>query len=132
MLERAAGFGHEGVSGVPPPCNLPSCAHKDALSPNDMPKRTRLSLADLKESLRLLPGWTTDGAFLQRTLEFADFDIAWAFMNQVADVARDMDHHPNWSNVYNRVEVSLQTHDASGVTETDLVFAQRLNQLLGG
>ena len=96
-----------------------------------MPKRTRLSLEDLKESLRLLPGWTTDGAFLHRTLEFADFDAAWAFMNQVAEIARDMDHHPNWSNVYNRVEVSLQTHDADGVTETDLVFARRLNQLLG-
>jgi 4a-hydroxytetrahydrobiopterin dehydratase len=96
-----------------------------------MPKRTRLSLEDLKESLRLLTGWTTDGAFLHRTLVFADFDVAWAFMNQVAEIAREMDHHPNWSNVYNRVEISLQTHDAGGITETDLVFAQRLNQLPG-
>jgi 4a-hydroxytetrahydrobiopterin dehydratase len=98
---------------------------------NDMPKRIRLSTEDLQAALQSLPDWTTDGAFLHRTLVFPDFDEAWLFMNQVAEIARQMDHHPNWSNVYNRVEIALQTHDAGGITEMDLVFAQRLNQLLG-
>ena len=104
--------------------------HDRAPPLNDMPARTRLSPEVLTESMRSLPGWTTDGTFLRRALVFTDFDVAWAFMNQVADVARAMDHHPNWSNVYNRVDIALQTHDAGGITETDLVFARSLNRLL--
>jgi 4a-hydroxytetrahydrobiopterin dehydratase len=74
-------------------------------------------------------GWLFDGAFVHRQYTFSDFDEAWAWMNQVAEIARILDHHPEWTNVYNRVQIQLQTHDAGGVTETDLEFVRRVAAL---
>ena len=73
-----------------------------------------------------LPGWTrADGEreAIARTYRFADFNIAFAFMTRVAIRAEQLDHHPEWFNVYNRVEVVLTTHDAGGVTELDVALA---------
>jgi 4a-hydroxytetrahydrobiopterin dehydratase len=76
-----------------------------------------------------LPTWQLEGGFLHRRYTFADFDTAWAWMNQVAAEARALDHHPDWSNVYNRVDVALQTHDAGGITSLDLTLATRCEAL---
>jgi 4a-hydroxytetrahydrobiopterin dehydratase len=60
---------------------------------------------------------------IQRTFRFSDFTAAFGFMTRIAIMAEKMDHHPEWSNVYNRVDVVLTTHDAGGVTELDVTLA---------
>ncbi|WP_299990008.1 4a-hydroxytetrahydrobiopterin dehydratase [uncultured Pontibacter sp.] len=67
---------------------------------------------------------------LTRSFEFKDFRAAMAFMNKVADVAEELNHHPWWSNVYNKVEIELTTHDAGNtVTDKDVELARRIDQL---
>lgn len=87
---------------------------------------------DLNDHLQDFEGWQRgpDGKAIVRTLMFADFRAAFAFMTQVALVAEKMDHHPDWSNVYNRVEIQLSTHDAGGVTERDLKLARAIEDIL--
>jgi 4a-hydroxytetrahydrobiopterin dehydratase len=85
-----------------------------------------------------LSGWSVssgDRPAIERALKFADFNTAFGFMTQVALKAETMDHHPEWSNVYNRVTVLLTTHDAGGVTELDTTMARFINdaaKALGG
>lgn len=75
-----------------------------------------------------LPRWRRDGEVaLLRDLSFADFKAAFAFMTDVAAVADRMDHHPEWSNVYNRVSIRLTTHDAKGLTSRDVALAQAID-----
>ena len=77
-----------------------------------------------------VPGWSVlpgERDAIQRTFKFADFNEAFGFMTRVAIMAEKLDHHPEWSNVYNRVEVTLTTHDAGGVTELDVAMAQFMN-----
>ena len=74
--------------------------------------------------------WREEDNKLKRTFHFKDFSAAFAFMVRVAMAAEKMDHHPNWSNVYNRVEIELSTHDAGNiVTEKDRALAARIDQL---
>ena len=78
-------------------------------------------------TLRDLPAWSAapgERDAIARTFRFADFNAAFGFMTRVALKADKMDHHPEWSNVYNRVEVLLTTHDADGVTELDVEMAR--------
>jgi 4a-hydroxytetrahydrobiopterin dehydratase len=76
--------------------------------------------------LAQLPGWTAaDGReAIVKTFKFADFNTAFGFMTRAALAAEKLDHHPEWSNVYNRVEVLLSTHDAGGLTELDVQLAR--------
>ena len=67
---------------------------------------------------------------ITRKFTFKDFREAFAFMTQVADVANQMDHHPEWFNVYKTVEVTLSTHDAGGVTGLDVKLAEAMNRLV--
>lgn len=69
---------------------------------------------------------------ITRTLRFADFNAAFGFMTRVALLADKVDHHPEWSNVYNRVEVLLTTHDADGVTERDVAMARFIDEAVKG
>ncbi len=71
---------------------------------------------------------TGDRPAIERSLRFADFNAAFGFMTRVALMADKLDHHPEWSNVYNRVEVLLTTHDAGGVTELDLTLARFIDE----
>lgn len=93
------------------------------------PSRSLLTPDALKAALASLEGWslTADQAFIERTFKFDDFSAAWGFMSRAAIAAEVLDHHPNWSNVYNRVDVHLQTHDAGGVTALDIELAKRMN-----
>lgn len=61
---------------------------------------------------------------IQKSFKFADFNQAWGFMTRVALAAEKADHHPEWSNVYNRVEIVLSTHDAGGLSEKDIALAK--------
>ena len=86
-----------------------------------------LQALDLAEVLTGLPGWTAapgDRPAIARALKFADFNAAFAFMTAVGLLAEKMDHHPEWFNVYNRVDILLTTHDAGGVTDNDTQMAR--------
>ncbi len=79
-----------------------------------------------------LKGWalTREGKAIQRTFEFGDFSEAFAFMTRVAMIAETRDHHPEWFNVYNRVEITLTTHDADGLSRRDVKMARKIDALL--
>jgi 4a-hydroxytetrahydrobiopterin dehydratase len=91
-----------------------------------MPKR--LDGAARASALRELPSWrdVQDRDAIARKFEFRDFNEAFGFMTRVALLAEKMDHHPEWFNVYNRIEVTLSTHDAGGVTENDVKMAKAM------
>ena len=80
-----------------------------------------------------LPGWSlVEGRdAIRRRFQFADFSAAWGFMARVALLAEAQDHHPEWSNVWNRVEILLSTHDAGGLSARDLRLAKAIDALLG-
>ena len=89
---------------------------------------------DVTEVLAGLPDWRRADdprPAIARTLRFADFNAAFGFMTRVALQAEKMDHHPEWSNVYNKVEIVLTTHDANGVTEKDVSLATFMDEAAG-
>lgn len=75
-----------------------------------------------------LDGWTGGDDFITRVFKFDDFVTAFGFMTEMAIHAQVMDHHPEWFNVYNRVDVTMTTHDAGGVTEKDVKMAKLMNE----
>ena len=79
-------------------------------------------------------GWSIEegGKALTRTLKFKDFSKAFAFLTRVAMHAEKVDHHPEFTNVWNRVDFRLTSHDAGGVTERDIKLARAINRLAGG
>ena len=80
------------------------------------------------------PGWEpAEGCgAVKKTFKFADFNEAWGFMCRVALAAEKADHHPEWFNVYNRVEITLTTHDADGLSERDVSLAAFIDAAAGG
>ena len=78
-----------------------------------------------------LPLWRLHNGKLQRDFRFADFSEAFGFMARVALVAETIGHHPEWSNVWNKVSIELTTHDCGGLTDLDVQLARRIDQLLG-
>lgn len=89
---------------------------------------------ELRAALAGLPEWRFDAdrGGLRREYVFKDFSAAFAFMTRVALKAEQMDHHPDWRNVYNRVELCLSTHDAGGVTELDFALARFCERVVTG
>jgi 4a-hydroxytetrahydrobiopterin dehydratase len=77
-----------------------------------------------------LPAWSLQNGKLQRELRFADFVEAFAFMTKVALIAEAMGHHPEWSNVWNRLTIALTTHDTGGLSNLDREMARRIDGLL--
>lgn len=92
----------------------------------------QLSEAERADALDGLPDWDVDEArdAITRSFTFDDFSQAFAFMTQVALLAEKADHHPEWSNVYNRVDILLTTHDAGGLSERDVDMAQKIDALV--
>ena len=91
----------------------------------------RLSDEQVRARLGGLPGWDLVDGKLHRELRFANFVEAFGFMTRLALIAEKSDHHPEWSNVYDRVVIDLRTHDADGITERDLSLAAAANRLAG-
>jgi 4a-hydroxytetrahydrobiopterin dehydratase len=94
-----------------------------------MPARlTQAQRDSLSESL---PGWSLlqDRDAIRKTYKFTDFSQAWGFMSRVALLAEAQDHHPEWENVYNRLVITLTTHDAGGLSERDLLLAASIDRL---
>jgi len=90
---------------------------------------TRLTEDEIKRKLADTPGWIVRDGKLFREFKFPDFRKAFGFMTQCALAAEKMDHHPDWSNVYNRVSVELMTHDAGGITEKDFALAATMSHI---
>ena len=96
-----------------------------------------MAIAELTETERAaalseLTGWSLsrEGKAIERKLAFADFSEAFGFMTRVALLADQHDHHPEWFNVYNRVEITLTTHDAGGLSQRDVAMAKAIDALL--
>lgn len=101
---------------------------------SDIDRHTLLGDAEIDERLSSDPGlrgWVRDGVHLRRSFRFADFGAAFGFMSHVALIAERLFHHPEWSNVYDRVEIAVTNHDAGGLTELDLEFARRVGAAAG-
>ena len=92
----------------------------------------RLTDAERAGIAQTLPGWSlVEGReAIERSFKFRDFSEAWGFMNRVALLAESQNHHPEWSNVWNRVRIELSTHDAGGLTGNDVKLARAIDALL--
>ena len=94
-----------------------------------MSRPPRLADDEIQKRLADRVAWTLAGGKLRREFRFADFSEAFGFMARAALVAEKMDHHPDWSNVWNRVTVELWTHDAGGITDLDFELAQAMDRI---
>lgn len=92
----------------------------------------RLTDAERDALLDRIPQWKLreDGLAIERTFRFANFSAAWGFMSRVALLAEKTDHHPEWFNVYNRVDITLTTHDAGGLSARDDAMAQAIETFI--
>ena len=91
--------------------------------------RALLTDAELASALDSLPGWSVvpGRSAITKSFKFADFNAAFGFMARVALSAEKLDHHPEWFNVYNRVDITLSTHDCNGLSERDVKLAKRID-----
>ena len=96
-----------------------------------MARPVALSSDEVASRLAKLDGWCFENEKLHREFRFRNFVEAFGFMSRVALVAEKMDHHPEWSNVYDRVAVDLVTHDVGGVSELDFELAAHMNEMVG-
>jgi 4a-hydroxytetrahydrobiopterin dehydratase len=97
-----------------------------------MPTVPELSDKDRERLLSDHPEWklVRDGKAIQRTFQFGDFSEAWGFMSRVALIADSHDHHPEWFNVYAKIEITLTTHDAGGLSTRDANMARAIDKLV--
>ena len=92
----------------------------------------KLTGPEITAALAKLPGWTKLDArsAIHRKFQFADFNEAWGFMSRVALAAERQGHHPEWTNVWNRVEITLSTHDAGGLSARDVRLAKAIDAMM--
>ena len=90
-----------------------------------------LTDAEIQQAIASLPGWQRQGKAIQRVFEFPDFKAAMQFVNKIADVADQANHHPDIDIRYNKVTMALVSHDAGGVTQRDVKMARRINEISG-
>ena len=96
-----------------------------------MADRQKLAEAEVRARLSEIPGWELADGKLHKIFRFASFVQAFGFMSSVALVAEAMNHHPDWTNVYNRVTIALNTHDVGGISALDFTLAKRIEELAG-
>src|SRR6185437_15042498 len=95
-----------------------------------MAQPKKLDRSEIETGLKNLPGWKLNSqGRLERELKFKTFPEAFSFMTRVSFDAEQLNHHPDWSNSYNRVRIELSTHDAGGITELDLELARRISAI---
>jgi len=90
----------------------------------------KLSEQEIKENLESLDGWEMSENGIQTSFEFENFKEAFTLMTRIAFEAESMDHHPNWTNVYNTLEITLITHAAGGVTDKDFQLAKAIEKIV--
>lgn len=91
---------------------------------------TLLAEKEIADWIEANSAWRLEDEKLMLSLKFENFSMAWGFMSRVALLAEQQDHHPEWVNVYNRVDIALVTHDAGGITTKDLDLATAITRLL--
>jgi len=96
------------------------------------PRDRVLAPEEVAERLATVPDWQMVDGHLHRELTFANFTEAWAFMNRVAPIAEQLDHHPNWSNVWNSVVIDITSHDSGGPTERCFALAKGIDGVAKG
>ena len=89
----------------------------------------KMTDAEVSAAIAELAGWTVVSGKLHREYKFADFPHAFGFMATAAPAIEKMDHHPEWFNVYNKVEITLSTHEANGLTERDIKLARFIDSI---
>jgi 4a-hydroxytetrahydrobiopterin dehydratase len=87
-----------------------------------------LKKTEIEELIESLPSWVVDNNCLMKEFKFRNFVDAFSFMTAIALEAEKIDHHPNWSNVYNEVSINLNTHSADGITEKDFILARKIEE----
>lgn len=94
-------------------------------------KSLKIATSNILKAIERLDGWAKveNRDAIQKTFKFRDFVSAFAFMTACADYAEEINHHPEWFNVYNRVEVALSTHDVDGLSNLDIKMAKKMNEL---
>lgn len=92
---------------------------------------TLLTADEVTDSLARIPAWSVVDGRLHRTLEFGDFSEAFGFMTRVALAAERLDHHPDWSNVWNKVEIDIASHSAGGITDRCFALAGEVDKAVG-
>jgi 4a-hydroxytetrahydrobiopterin dehydratase len=98
--------------------------------PRDNHRMSRLQAEQIKDVVAELAGWRLEDGKLKREIVFTDFAGAFGFMTSMALVSEAMNHHPDWSNTYNRVEIELSSHDVGGLTERDVRWAKEASARL--
>jgi len=93
-------------------------------------ERKKLNDTEIRDRLATLPGWSRSDKGLFREIVFDDFVQAFGFMTQVALLSETMCHHPDWANVYNKVSITLSTHDLDAISTWDFALAERINALI--
>jgi 4a-hydroxytetrahydrobiopterin dehydratase len=92
---------------------------------------TKLNEQEVQNRMKNIDSvWLLKGNFIHREILFKDFIQAFSFMTSVAIIAEKSNHHPNWKNVYNKVDIALNTHDADGLTDKDFQLARDIDQIL--
>ena len=94
-----------------------------------MGERKKVSEQEITAALKSLNGWSVLNGKLHKEFKFKSFVQAFGFMSSVALIAEGMNHHPDWSNVYNKVVIDLVTHDLGGISSFDVEFAERVEKL---
>jgi 4a-hydroxytetrahydrobiopterin dehydratase len=97
-----------------------------------MKRKLLLAEPEVRDRLASLPSWTASGDRIRRRFLFHDFSEAFGWMTRVALAAEKLDHHPEWTNVYSKVDVELSTHDAGGLTDLDFELAREMDRLSDG
>ncbi len=95
-----------------------------------MPRPNLLNASQIEEHLKLLINWQLKANSIYKIIKFKNFSEAFGFMTRVAFEAEKLNHHPDWKNVYNTLEITLNTHDAGGLTELDFKLAQQIDKLI--
>jgi len=92
----------------------------------------KLSESEIQKRLKTLDGWEYQDNAIHTSFEFNDFKDAFSVMTRISFEAEAQNHHPDWTNVYNKLEISLSTHDANGVTENDFRLAKAIDDIIIG
>ncbi len=90
----------------------------------------KLDNKDVIEKMKDLSGWKVSEQFIEKKFEFKDFSTAFAFISRIALLSEKLDHHPDWSGVYNKVNIKLSTHSAKGITNKDIEMATEIDKLI--
>lgn len=90
----------------------------------------KLNTSQIEEKLKSLEGWSFEGGSIAKTYKFKDFKEAFSIMTRIAFECENLNHHPNWENVYNNLTVKLNTHDVNGITQKDFDLAQRIEAII--